>query len=103
LRLTTRLLRRLATSVIAVGVLAAVAPPAARVTRPDVRLTDFYTQKIAQLQQQYDALGTQLQGLQGSEAAANAQAAAVQEQVSATQSQVQQVQAQIDQLNLELA
>ncbi|MGA9113080.1 MAG: hypothetical protein WB802_04685, partial [Candidatus Dormiibacterota bacterium] len=103
MRRTTRLLRRIATSVIAVGVLAAVAPPAARIARPDVRLTDSYTQKIAQLQQQYDALGSQLQGLQGSEATANAQAAAVQQQVAATQSQVQQVQGQIDQLNLELA
>ena len=83
--------------------LAAIAPPGARVAVPPMRLTDSYSQQIAQLQQQYDALGTQLQGLQGSEATASAQAAAVQQQFAATQSQVQETQAQIDRLNLELA
>jgi surface antigen len=86
-----------------IGAFVAAAPPSVRVSLPPIRLTDSYDQQISQLQQQYGTLGTQLQGLQGSEATANAQAAAVQQQISATEAQVEQVQAQIDQLNLALA
>ncbi len=103
MRRTTRLARRLVTSVLVIGAFAAATPPSVRVALPPVQLTDSYDQQIAQLQQQYNALGTQLQGLQGSEAAENAQAAAVQQQIAATQTQVAQVQAQIDQLNVTLA
>jgi peptidoglycan hydrolase CwlO-like protein len=103
LRRTNRFARQLVTSVLVVGALAAATPASVRVTLPPVRLTDSYDQQIAQLQQQYNALGTQLQGLQGSEAAENAQAAAVQSQIAATQTQVSQAQAQIDQLNVILA
>jgi peptidoglycan hydrolase CwlO-like protein len=103
LRLTTRLTCKLAVSLLAIGVVAAAAPPSARVALPPARLTDSYSDQIGQLESQYDTLGGQLQSLQGSEAAANAQAAAVQQQIDTTQSQVAQTQAQITQLNLALA
>jgi surface antigen len=78
-------------------------PPPSGVALHDIRLTDSYDQQIAQLQAQYGTLGTQLQGLQGSEAAANAKAAAVQQQIAVTQAQIASDQTQINQLNLALA
>jgi len=77
LRRTTRLTCKLAASVLLIGALAAAMPPPSGVALRGIRLTDSYDQQIDQLQQQYDSLGTKLQGLQGSEAAADAQAAAV--------------------------
>jgi surface antigen len=103
MRRPPRFARTIAISVLVVGALAAAAPASPRVALPPARLADSYDQQIAQLQQQYDTLGTQLQALRGSQAAANAQAAAVQQQIASTQAQVAQEQAQINQLNLALA
>ncbi len=103
MRFTTRLTRKLAVSVLAIGAVAAAMPPSERVALPPVRLANSYGDQISQLQSQYDTLGTQLHSLQGSEATANAQAAAVQQQIDSTQAQVAQTQTQIVQLNLALA
>jgi surface antigen len=103
LRRTTRLTCKLAASVLLIGALAAAVPPPSGVALPGIRLTDSYDQQIGQLQQQYDALGTQLQSLQGGEAAANAEAAAVQQQIAGTEAQIASDQTQINQLNLALA
>jgi surface antigen len=103
LRRTTRLTCKLAASALLIGAFAAAMPPPSGVALHDIRLTDSYDQQIAQLQAQYGTLGTQLQGLQGSEAAANAKAAAVQQQIAVTEAQIASDQTQINQLNLALA
>jgi surface antigen len=103
LRRTTRLTCKLAASALLIGAVAAAMPPPSGVALHDIRLTDSYDQQIAQLQAQYGTLGTQLQSLQGSEAAANAKAAAVQQQIAVTEAQIASDQAQINQLNLALA
>ena len=103
MRRTTRLICKLAASVLLIGALAAAVPPPSGVALPGIRLTDSYDQQIDQLQDQYDSLGTQLQSLQGGEAAANAAAAAVQQQIAVTEAQIASDQTQINQLNLALA
>jgi surface antigen len=103
LRRTTRLTCKLAASALLTGAFAAAMPPPSGVALHDIRLTDSYDQQIAQLQAQYGSLGTQLQSLQGSEAAANAKAAAVQQQIAVTEAQIASDQTQINQLNLALA
>jgi surface antigen len=66
-------------------------------------MADVYDQQIATLQSQYDAIGVQIQSLQGDQTAATAQAVAVEQQVAGTQASLQAVEAHMIQLNTALA